>query len=68
MFIATTHTPDAETEQEKAVEDFIALIGRSCEYIKELENLGKIKKGSFIPLYEMVCTEAKKTLEQNWNA
>ena len=37
MFIATTHTPSEEITKEEATENFLHLIGRACEYIKELE-------------------------------
>jgi hypothetical protein len=67
MFIATAHSPDANINKDKAIEDFTGLIGRTCEYLKILEDLGKLKKGSYMPLFDAVHTASKKTLEQNWN-
>ena len=67
MFIATTHSPDESTTKEKAIEDFLNLLGRACEYTKELEDMGKIKKGAYMPLYESVCNDAKRALNDNWS-
>ena len=66
MFIATTSTPKEETDKETATNDFIHLLGRVCEYMEELENLGKVKKGSFMPLYDSVCNDAKNVMNENW--
>jgi hypothetical protein len=67
MFIATTHSPDESTTKDKAIEDFMHLLARACEYVKELEDMGKTKKGVYMPLYENVCNDAKKALNDNWS-
>ena len=48
------------------MKDFIALLGRACEYAKDLEALGKTKKGIYMPLYESVCNDARKAIDENW--
>lgn len=68
MFIATTHSPDKDITKDKAIEDFLHLLSRACEYAKELEEMGKTKKGIYMPLYESICNDAKKALDENWSA
>lgn len=67
MFIATTPSPKKETSKEQAIEDFLHLLSRACEYAKELESLGKTKKGIYMPLYESVCNDARKAINENWS-
>lgn len=67
MFIATTSTPKEDITKEKAIEDFLHLLGRACEYAKELESMGKTKKGIYMPLYESVCSDARKAIDENWS-
>ena len=66
MFIATTPTPKEDITKEQATKDFLHLLGRACEYAKELESMGKTKKGMFMPLYESICNDARKVLDENW--
>jgi len=66
MFIATTPSPKEEMTKEQAIENFLNLLGRACEYTKELEDMGKVKKGMFMPLYESIRDDAKKVLDENW--
>ena len=66
MFIATTQSPDENITLEQATEDFIHLLGRACEYTKELEKVGKIKKGAYVPLYEKFAIDVKKAVSENW--
>jgi len=68
MFIATTPTPKHGLTEEDATKDFLHLLGRTCEYIKNLEDLGRIKPGSYMPLYEQIIDLAKKSIKENWNA
>jgi len=67
MFIATTPTPKEDITKDQAIGDFLHLLGRACEYAKELEGLGKTKKGIYMPLYESVCDDARKALDENWS-
>jgi len=66
MFIATTQTPDKNIQKEKAQEDFTTLLGRTCEYIKELEELGHIENGSYFNLYEEFHKKAQQIINENW--
>lgn len=67
MFMATTHSPDKEITKEKAIEDFMYLLGRSSEYFSELEKLGKVKEGSYVSLYESLKNDARIAIEENWD-
>lgn len=67
MFIATTQSPQSDTTKEKAIEDFLHLLGRACEYVKELESMGKCEKGIYMPLYESICDDARKAINENWS-
>jgi hypothetical protein len=67
MFIATTHTPKKDITKEQALEDFSHLLGRTCEYVKELESMGKTKKGIYMPLYDSIIADAKKAIDENWS-
>ena len=67
MFIATTPTPHEDITKEKAIDDFIHLLGRACEYAKELESMGKTKKGVYMPLFDSVCNDARKAINENWS-
>lgn len=67
MFIATTQSPQPDIDKEKATEDFLHLLGRACEYIKELEKINKISKGVYIPLYEDICNNAREAINENWS-
>ena len=66
MFIATTHTPNNETSKEQIDENFTSLFARTCEYIKELENIGRIQKGTYFQLYEELHTKAQSIIAKNW--
>lgn len=66
MFIATTPSPKKDITKEQASEDFLNLLGRACEYAKELESIGKMKKGMFMPLYENIKDDAQKCIDENW--
>jgi len=67
MFIATTPTPKEDISKDQAIEDFLHLLGRACEYAKELESMGKTKKGVYMPLYESIRNDARKVLDENWS-
>jgi len=66
MFIATTSSPKNDITKDQATNDFLNLLGRACEYAKELEEMGKLKKGMFMPLYESIKKDAKKCIDNNW--
>lgn len=68
MFLASTKSPNEDTTKDEAIEDFDHLIARTCEFVKELEKVGKVEKGSYMPLYEKMKSDATKAIEDGWNA
>ena len=66
MFIATTPTPKQAITKDEAIGDFLHLISRACEYVRELETLDKLRAGSYMPLYEDVASRIKSNLDENW--
>jgi hypothetical protein len=66
MFIATTQTPNDETSKEQINEDFATLLGRTCEYIKELEDVGRVQKGTYFSLYEELHSKSQSIISENW--
>jgi 5'-3' exonuclease len=68
MFIATTQSPTTEITKEKAIEDFVHLMGRSCEYIKELEKLNKVKSGTHIEIYDQIYAQIQRIINDYWSS
>jgi hypothetical protein len=66
MFIATTQTPSKELSKQEIIDNFGVLLGRTCEYIKELEEIGCIQKGTYFKLYENFHKESEIELDSNW--
>ena len=65
MFIASTSTPTPDSNKEKTKENFLRLFGRSCEYMKLLEEIGLVKGGSYLKFEEQITQQCEKFIEEN---